>query len=90
MGDGDCAAIGGNHLIHAARRNVDLPALIFNNQIYGMTGGQAGPTTHIGDHSTTSPFGNSSPPSTSASWRRPRERPTWPAPPPGPTSNCRT
>jgi 2-oxoglutarate/2-oxoacid ferredoxin oxidoreductase subunit beta len=61
MGDGDCAAIGGNHLIHAARRNVDLTALIFNNQIYGMTGGQAGPTTPEGDLSKTSPFGNPEP-----------------------------
>lgn len=61
MGDGDCAAIGGNHLIHAARRNVDLTAVVFNNSIYGMTGGQKSPTTHIGDRSTTSPFGNSEP-----------------------------
>jgi 2-oxoglutarate/2-oxoacid ferredoxin oxidoreductase subunit beta len=61
MGDGDCAAIGGNHLIHAARRNVDLTALVFNNSIYGMTGGQAGPTTHEGDLSKTSPFGNPEP-----------------------------
>ena len=61
MGDGDCAAIGGNHLIHAARRNVDLTALVFNNSIYGMTGGQAGPTTHEGDRSKTSPFGNPEP-----------------------------
>ena len=43
MGDGDCAAIGGNHLIHAARRNIDLTALVFNNSIYGMTGGQTEP-----------------------------------------------
>jgi 2-oxoglutarate ferredoxin oxidoreductase subunit beta len=61
MGDGDCAAIGGNHLIHAARRNVDMTALVFNNAIYGMTGGQAGPTTHEGDLSTTSPYGNPEP-----------------------------
>ncbi len=61
MGDGDCAAIGGNHLIHAARRNVDMTALVFNNAIYGMTGGQAGPTTHEGDLSKTSPFGNPEP-----------------------------
>ena len=61
MGDGDCAAIGGNHLIHAARRNVDLTALVFNNSIYGMTGGQMGPTTHEGDMSKTSPFGNPEP-----------------------------
>ena len=61
MGDGDCAAIGGNHLIHAARRNVDLTAVVFNNAIYGMTGGQMGPTTHEGDMSKTSPFGNPEP-----------------------------
>jgi len=61
MGDGDCAAIGGNHLIHAARRNVDLTAVVFNNSIYGMTGGQKSPTTHIGDRSTTSVLGNSEP-----------------------------
>jgi len=61
MGDGDCAAIGGNHLIHAARRNVDMTALVFNNDIYGMTGGQAGPTTHEGDYSKTSPFGHPEP-----------------------------
>jgi 2-oxoglutarate ferredoxin oxidoreductase subunit beta len=58
MGDGDCSAIGGNHFIHAARRNIDLTALIFNNSIYGMTGGQMSPTTHTGDKSTTSLRGN--------------------------------
>jgi len=58
MGDGDCSAIGGNHFIHAARRNVDLTALVFNNSIYGMTGGQMSPTTHTGDKSTTSVRGN--------------------------------
>jgi 2-oxoglutarate ferredoxin oxidoreductase subunit beta len=58
MGDGDCVAIGGNHLIHAARRNIDLTAVVFNNSIYGMTGGQMSPATFEGDHSTTSPFGN--------------------------------
>lgn len=61
MGDGDCAAIGGNHLIHAARRNVDLTAVVFNNSIYGMTGGQKSPTTHMGDRSTTSIWGNAEP-----------------------------
>jgi len=45
MGDGDALAIGGNHFIHAARRNMDITALIFNNYIYGMTGGQISPTT---------------------------------------------
>ena len=58
MGDGDCVAIGGNHLIHAARRNIDLTAIVFNNSIYGMTGGQMSPTTFEGDLSTTSPYGN--------------------------------
>jgi 2-oxoglutarate/2-oxoacid ferredoxin oxidoreductase subunit beta len=58
MGDGDCTAIGGNHLIHAARRNIDLTAVVFNNSIYGMTGGQMSPTTFQGDRSTTSTYGN--------------------------------
>ena len=61
MGDGDCSAIGGNHLIHAARRNIDLTAIVFNNSIYGMTGGQMSPTTHLGDKSTTSVYGNVEP-----------------------------
>jgi 2-oxoglutarate ferredoxin oxidoreductase subunit beta len=58
MGDGDCVAIGGNHLIHAARRNIDVTAVVFNNSIYGMTGGQMSPTTFEGDISTTSIYGN--------------------------------
>ncbi len=58
MGDGDSTAIGGNHFIHAARRNLDLTAIIINNQIYGMTGGQASPTTPYGANSTTSSFSN--------------------------------
>ena len=58
MGDGDCVAIGGNHLIHAARRNIDLTAVVWNNSIYGMTGGQMSPTTFEGDVSTTSVYGN--------------------------------
>jgi 2-oxoglutarate ferredoxin oxidoreductase subunit beta len=58
MGDGDCVAIGGNHLIHAARRNIDVTAVVFNNSIYGMTGGQMSPTTFEGDRSTTSVYGN--------------------------------
>ena len=61
MGDGDSSAIGGNHFIHAARRNIDLTALVFNNSIYGMTGGQMSPTTHLGDKSTTSVYGNVEP-----------------------------
>ncbi|MCD6411003.1 MAG: 2-oxoacid:ferredoxin oxidoreductase subunit beta [Thermoplasmata archaeon] len=61
-GDGDCAAIGGNHFIHAIRRNVDITVIMVNNFIYGMTGGQLAPTTPIGSRSTTSPYGNIEPP----------------------------
>jgi len=57
-GDGDATAIGGNHFIHAARRNIDITMLIFNNFIYGMTGGQVSPTTPTGKRATTAPFGN--------------------------------
>lgn len=57
-GDGDCSAIGGNHLIHAARRNIDITTVCFNNNIYGMTGGQYSPTTPTGDFATTAPYGN--------------------------------
>ncbi|KXA97704.1 hypothetical protein AKJ39_03040 [candidate division MSBL1 archaeon SCGC-AAA259J03] len=61
-GDGDTGAIGGNHLIQACRRNIDLTLIIINNRIYGMTGGQAAPTTPQGAKSTTSPYGNIEPP----------------------------
>ena len=57
MGDGDALAIGGNHLIHAARRNIDVTAIIMNNSIYGMTGGQTSPLTPFGKRGTTSPMG---------------------------------
>ncbi|MDD5510039.1 MAG: thiamine pyrophosphate-dependent enzyme [Dehalococcoidales bacterium] len=57
-GDGDLTAIGGNHLIHAARRNVDITVLCINNFIYGMTGGQVGPTTPLTARTTTSVGGN--------------------------------
>jgi len=57
-GDGDMAGIGGNHFIHAARRNVDLTVICINNFNYGMTGGQVSPTTPAEGISTTSPFGN--------------------------------
>lgn len=53
-GDGDCSAIGGNHLIHACRRNIDLTVIVFNNCIYGMTGGQYSPTTPANAKTTTS------------------------------------
>jgi len=57
-GDGDATAIGGNHFIHAARRNIDLTVVLINNHIYGMTGGQYSPTTPTGDCATTCPDGN--------------------------------
>lgn len=57
MGDGDATAIGGNHFIHAARRNIDLTAIVMNNSIYGMTGGQFSPMTPFGEKGTTAPFG---------------------------------
>lgn len=57
MGDGDALAIGGNHFIHAALRNIDITALIMNNSIYGMTGGQFSPLSRRGDRATTAPFG---------------------------------
>ncbi len=57
MGDGDCTAIGGNHFIHACRRNIDITAIVMNNNIYGMTGGQASPTTPVGAYATTAPYG---------------------------------
>jgi 2-oxoglutarate ferredoxin oxidoreductase subunit beta len=56
-GDGDLTAIGGNHLIHAARRNIDLTVVLVNNGIYGMTGGQTAPTTPRGLTTITSPYG---------------------------------
>jgi 2-oxoglutarate ferredoxin oxidoreductase subunit beta len=57
-GDGDLFAIGGNHFIHAARRNVDINIICVNNFNYGMTGGQFGPTTPLDAKTTTSPYGN--------------------------------
>ena len=61
-GDGDATAIGGNHFIHAARRNMGITALVVNNAIYGMTGGQYSPTTPLGGRATTAPYGNIEPP----------------------------
>ncbi|HPJ28960.1 MAG TPA: 2-oxoacid:ferredoxin oxidoreductase subunit beta [Candidatus Sabulitectum sp.] len=57
MGDGDSMAIGGNHIIHAARRNMDITAIIVNNNNYGMTGGQFSPTTPQGARTATTPYG---------------------------------
>jgi len=56
-GDGDAAAIGGNHLIHGARRNIDLTVICINNSIYGMTGGQISPTSPKGSYGSTAPYG---------------------------------
>jgi 2-oxoglutarate ferredoxin oxidoreductase subunit beta len=56
-GDGDALSIGGNHLIHALRRNVDLKILLFDNRIYGLTKGQASPTSELGKKTKSSPFG---------------------------------
>ena len=58
MGDGDAAAIGGNHFIHACRRNIDMTAIVINNSIYGMTGGQFSPLTPTGKRATTAPYGS--------------------------------
>ncbi len=60
-GDGDCLAIGGNHLIHACRRNLDMTCLMLNNEVYGMTGGQVSPTTSEHRFTTTTPLGNVEP-----------------------------
>jgi 2-oxoglutarate ferredoxin oxidoreductase subunit beta len=57
-GDGDCAGIGGNHFIHAARKNIDMTVIMVNNFIYGMTGGQLAPTAPLGSIATTAPYGN--------------------------------
>lgn len=57
-GDGDCLAIGGNHLLHAARRNIDMTVLMVNNQIYAMTGGQVAPSTPFMARTQTTPYGS--------------------------------
>lgn len=57
-GDGDLASIGGNHFIHAARKNMDITVIAINNSIYGMTGGQVSPTTPTGAYGTTAPYGS--------------------------------
>ena len=56
-GDGDATAIGGNHFIHAARRNIDVTVVLYNNNIYGMTGGQYSPLTPTNSRATTAPYG---------------------------------
>jgi len=61
-GDGDIAGIGGNHLIHAAKRNIDMIVVMITNFVYAMTGGQVAPTTPLGVKTTTTPSGNPEPP----------------------------
>ena len=61
-GDGDITAIGGNHLIHAARRDIDMTVICAENSVYGMTGGQLAPTTPIDCLTSTTPLGNTEPP----------------------------
>jgi 2-oxoglutarate ferredoxin oxidoreductase subunit beta len=61
-GDGDALSIGGNHIIHALRRNVGIKVLLFNNRIYGLTKGQASPTSELGKKTKSSPYGTAEPP----------------------------
>ena len=68
-GDGDGLSIGGNHLIHALRRNVNLTILLFNNRIYGLTKGQYSPTSELGKVTKSTPFGSSTRRSTRCRWR---------------------
>ena len=80
-GDGDMLSIGGNHLIHALRRNVNLKILMFNNQIYGLTKGQYSPTSEVGKITKSSPFGSLDTPVQPGLGRARRPRPrSWPAP----------
>lgn len=58
MGDGDALSIGGNHFIHACRRNIDMTAIVMNNKVYGMTGGQYSPLSGYGTMATTAPYTN--------------------------------
>lgn len=58
MGDGDALSIGGNHFIHACRRNIDITAIVMNNRVYGMTGGQYSPLSGYGTMATTAPYTN--------------------------------
>ncbi len=77
-GDGDALSIGGNHLIHALRRNVNLKILLFNNRIYGLTKGQYSPTSEVGKITKSTPMGSWTRPSTRCRWRSARRRPSWP------------
>jgi len=81
-GDGDSSAIGGNHLIHGARRNLDLTVIVFNNSIYGMTSGQYSPLTPHMDKATTAPYGNFDYPFDLVELVRALALPLWPGAPP--------
>lgn len=74
-GDGDALSIGGNHLIHALRRNVNIKILLFNNRIYGLTKGQYSPTSEVGKVTKSTPWARSTTRSTRSRWRwAPRRR----------------
>ena len=79
-GDGDALSIGGNHLIHALRRNVNLTILLFNNQIYGLTKGQYSPTSNLGTVTKSTPLGSVDRPFNPVSLALVRKRPSWRAP----------
>ena len=80
-GDGDALSIGGNHLIHALRRNVNLTILLFNNQIYGLTKGQYSPTSEVGKVTKSTPFGSLDHPFNPVSLALGRRgHASWPAP----------
>ena len=76
-GDGDALRIGGNHLIHALRRNVNLKILLFNNRIYGLTKGQYSPTSEVGKVTKSRRWARSTPRSTRCRWRSGPRRRSW-------------
>ena len=67
-GDGDIFAIGGNHFIHAARRNLDMTLIVYDNRSYGMTGAQYSPTSPLGEIGSSAPSGVFEPPSIWSTW----------------------
>ncbi len=79
-GDGDALSIGGNHLIHALRRNINITILMFNNQIYGLTKGQYSPTSEVGKVTKSTPFGSLDQPFNPLSLALGAEATSWPAP----------